>query len=87
MTDHLPPELVQEVDQILERTWAAEMAVRQASEQRLRKAQETMDSTQQLLAEMQDAESDRLADELATWDRFWGDLWGDDPPEVGGDGC
>ena len=87
MTDHLPPDVIRELDHILEPVWAEEMESRRATDERLRKAQEAMASTEELLAEMKDAETDRLAEELVAWDQFWSNLWGDDPPDLRRDGC
>ena len=65
MGDQLPPETVREVDLVLERVWNDLAEERRASQQRLRRAQELMARTEELLAEMRAAESQQLEADLA----------------------
>lgn len=86
MTDRLPPELVRQVDRILEHAWAQEVEARRATDERLRKAQEAMASTERLLAQMREAETERLPEELAAWDQRWTEICDSAPPDLDG-GC
>ena len=65
MGDHVPPETVREVDLVLRRVWDELAEERLASKQRLRRAQELVDRTEELLAEMRAMEARQLEAELA----------------------
>ncbi len=65
MGDQLPPETVREVDLVLRRVWDELAEEQRASQQRLRRAQELVTRTEELLAEMRAVEAQQLEAELA----------------------
>lgn len=73
MGDQLPPETVREVDFVLRRVWDDLAEERRASEQRLRRAQELVERTEELLAEMRAVEARQLEADLAEFLGFTGE--------------
>ncbi len=65
MGDQLPPETVREVDLVLRRVWDDLAEEQRASEQRLRRAQDLVDRTEELLADMRAMEARQLEADLA----------------------
>ncbi|MBW3556877.1 MAG: hypothetical protein KY454_08060 [Actinobacteria bacterium] len=65
MGDQLPPETVREIDLVLGRVWADVADEREASRQRLRRAQELITRTEELLAQMCQADARQLEADLS----------------------
>lgn len=76
MGDQLPPETVREVNLVLSRVWDDLAEEQRASEQRLRRAQELVDRTEELLADMRAVEARQLEADLAEFLGFTGEAEG-----------